>query len=59
MSEKLNHFVCPNCGHDFYTSCAYATCDACHTFFYAGQSQTCKPKDPSWKALEQIGRAHV
>lgn len=40
---KLNHFICPNCGHDFFESAAYATCDACHTVFYANQSKTCKP----------------
>ena len=37
---KLNHFICPNCGHDFYESDAYATCDACRCFFYASQSKT-------------------
>lgn len=37
---KLNHMICPTCGHDFYTECAYATCDACHTHFYASQSRT-------------------
>jgi len=37
---KLNHMICPNCGHDFYIDCAYATCDACYTFFYATQSAT-------------------
>lgn len=38
---KLNHFICPNCNHDFYAEGAYATCDACNTFFYAAQSRTC------------------
>lgn len=42
MSEKVNHFICPTCGHDFYTECAYATCDACSTHFYAAQSLTCQ-----------------
>ena len=37
---KLNHFICPNCGHDFYSDCAYATCDACQLFFYASESET-------------------
>jgi hypothetical protein len=37
---KLNHFICPNCGHDFYDSDACATCDACHCFFYASQSKS-------------------
>lgn len=41
--RQLNHMICPNCGHDFYTQAAYATCDACQTFFYAAQSQTCNP----------------
>jgi len=40
---KVNHFICPNCEHDFYTDCAYGTCDACQTFFYAGSSKTSKP----------------
>ena len=39
---KLNHFICPNCGHDFYATGAYATCDACNRFFYAAQSGTCR-----------------
>lgn len=39
---KLNHFICPNCGHDFYDDYEYATCDACQCFFYASQSQTCE-----------------
>jgi hypothetical protein len=43
MSDKLNHFICPTCGHDFHASCAYATCDGCNTFFYASQSRTCQP----------------
>jgi hypothetical protein len=42
MSDKMNHFICPTCGHDFYDRCAYATCDACNTFFYASQSRTCQ-----------------
>ena len=32
---KLNKMVCPRCGHEFWTDCAYGTCDACQTFFYA------------------------
>jgi hypothetical protein len=43
MSEKMNHFICPSCGHDFYDKCAYATCDACQKFFYCSQSRTCGP----------------
>lgn len=38
--SKLNHMICPNCGHDFYTESAYATCDGCQTMFYAAQSLT-------------------
>jgi len=37
---KINHMVCPTCGHDFYVDAAYATCDACQTHFYASQSRT-------------------
>lgn len=37
---NLNHFICPNCRHDFYAEAAYATCDACQTFFYVSQSMT-------------------
>lgn len=40
---KLNHFVCPNCGHDFYAEGGYATCDGCQVPFYVSQSQTCRP----------------
>ena len=40
---KLNHFICPNCGHDFYAEGAYAVCDACQLTFDASQSRTCKP----------------
>jgi hypothetical protein len=39
---QINHMICPTCGHDFYVDCAYATCDACQTFFYATQSKTSK-----------------
>jgi len=39
---KINDFICPNCGHDFYDDYEYATCDACQCFFYASQSQTCE-----------------
>jgi predicted amidophosphoribosyltransferase len=45
---KINHFICPNCGHDFYESGAYATCDGCRTFFYVSQSRTCTPTWPTW-----------
>lgn len=44
MSMKLNHFICPNCGHDFYAEGAHATCDGCQTHFYVAQSQTCQPR---------------
>ena len=46
---KLNHFICPRCGHDFYTDCAYGICDACQTMFYAGSSKTSKPPPSSIK----------
>lgn len=39
---KMNHMICPSCGHDFFTDCAYATCDSCHCMFYASQSLTNK-----------------
>lgn len=39
---KINHFICPNCGHDFYSDSAYTTCDACGCFFYVRQSRTVK-----------------
>jgi hypothetical protein len=38
--SNLNHMICLTCGHDFYVSSAYATCDACQTFFYAASSRT-------------------
>ena len=37
---KLNHMICPTCGHDFYVDAAYGTCDACQTMFYAASSKT-------------------
>ena len=40
---NLNHMVCPNCGHDFYTDAAPAKCDACQCVFCAAQSRTCRP----------------
>ena len=40
---KLNKMVCPNCGHEFWTECAYGTCDACQTMFYAASSRECQP----------------
>ena len=42
---KINHFICPDCGHDFYTDCAYGRCDACQTVFYAASSKTSKPQE--------------
>jgi hypothetical protein len=36
---KINHMICPLCGHDFYTDCAYGTCDACQCSFYASDSR--------------------
>lgn len=56
---NLNHFICPRCGHDFHTDCAYATCDACGCFFYASQSKTCLPEQRSLTAAEQKNLAHV
>jgi hypothetical protein len=41
---KINHFICPNCGHDFYADSNHATCDACQYFFYVAQSKTCSLK---------------
>jgi len=52
---KLNHFICPTCGHDFYAEGASVLCDACQCCFYASQSKTVTrspfiayalPKDP-------------
>jgi predicted amidophosphoribosyltransferase len=40
---KINHMVCPNCGHDFYVEEAWARCDACGRVFYASESGTCNP----------------
>ena len=37
---KINHFICPNCGHDFYSEAACVSCDACQCCFYASQSKT-------------------
>ncbi len=39
---KLNHFICPNCGHDFYAEGASVKCDACQRFPYASESLTSK-----------------
>lgn len=46
---KLNHFICPNCGHDFFSDCAYATCDSCQCMFYASQSITRTLHNPTLK----------
>jgi hypothetical protein len=35
---KINHMICPNCRHEFYTDAAYGTCDSCQCCFYASQS---------------------
>lgn len=48
MSANKNHMICPRCGHDFYCDGAYATCDACQTFFYASQSRTCAYAPHVW-----------
>lgn len=37
---KINHMICPRCGHDFYVDAAYGTCDACQCMFYATSSRT-------------------
>jgi hypothetical protein len=56
MSEIINHMICPTCGHDFYCDCAYATCQACGTFFYAAQSATVrKPKDTFYRTNGTAG----
>lgn len=34
---KINKLVCPRCIQECWTECAYTTCDACGTFFYASQ----------------------
>lgn len=44
---KLNHMICPNCGHDFYTDVQIARksemfCDLCRCSFWAGESRTCE-----------------
>lgn len=39
---RLNEMICPTCGHRCFTNCAYVTCDACGTFYYASQSAGCK-----------------
>ena len=41
---KLNHFICPNCGHDFYAEGSCVSCDACQCNFYASQSMTCNQR---------------
>jgi hypothetical protein len=43
---KLNHFICPNCGHDFHSDAVYAICDACYAHFYISQSRTCQIGKP-------------
>ena len=37
---KINLMICPQCGHQFFTDCAYGTCDACQTYFTASESRT-------------------
>ena len=51
---KLNHFVCPTCGRDWYDSCAYSTCDACQTTFYLAQSAK-----PQFKSSNTFGPDHI
>jgi len=51
---KLNHFICPSCGHDFYEEGAYSTCDKCQHFFYLScanmpQGVTLAPVSWPWK----------
>lgn len=36
---KLNHFICPSCGHDWYEDASYSTCDKCQAFFYLSQGR--------------------
>lgn len=36
--SKQNEFICPTCGHRWFDSCAYGTCDKCFTFFYLSQA---------------------
>lgn len=43
---KLNHMICPTCGHDCYVDAEYTTCSACRTFYYAAQSRTRKADPP-------------
>lgn len=51
---KLNHFICPTCGHDFYAEGVCVACDACNTNFYASQSRTSK-QISSYEVPTQIG----
>ncbi len=48
---KLNHFICPNCGHDFFDSASYSRCDACQCVFYASQSRTCRQQQAITRAF--------
>ena len=56
---KSNHFICPTCGHDFYDSSAYSTCDACQTFFYAASSRTCVMMGPQPKFVGEVVNGQV
>lgn len=55
--SRINHFICPNCGHDFFETSAYATCDACGFHFYASHSRTCnKPQGLGGTAFTNHGQ---
>ncbi len=56
---KINHFICPNCGHDFYATGAYASCDACYCTFYAGQSRTSNLTFPKLYLNERLDYLEV
>lgn len=45
---KLNHFICPNCGHDFYCDNGCTMCDACNSVVYASQSLTTNLFNKGW-----------
>jgi uncharacterized Zn finger protein (UPF0148 family) len=49
---KLNHFICPQCGHDFFAEGGCVSCDACQCNFYASQSKTCKLSSAIIKHME-------
>jgi hypothetical protein len=54
---RLNHIICPNCGHDFFDSDhVQIVCDACGQKFHLSESKTSRRPETVAEQQEQFHR---